>query len=239
MNKRIVAVICVMLVASVLFASCTNQKYYVDEKGTTHVAYTDKNGETVTNENGNVIVIPTEEDGALVTEENGEFVTQEIVTQELIKTDEGGKKIETSAYSVKTPDGWVLNQDLESYAQFKPDKENSTVSIDIQYSPYTYEQALKEVENLIKYFNDNVTKVLESGKEEITLKNGDSEISPVTKFYFLGETKDSNGNKVVAGLYYYVFTAGNYTYTIPCGAKTEEEYRNTDFESVISAINFK
>ena len=239
MNKKIIAVICVMLVASFLFASCTNKKYFVDDKGKTHVALTDKNGETVTNDNGNVIVIPTEDNGKLITDENGEFVTQEIATQVHIETDNDGKKVETPAYSVETPEGWVLNQELDYYAQFKTDKENNTVTMDIQYSPYSYEDALKEVEKVFKYFNDNVPKVLESGKEEITIKNGDGEIKPVTKFYFLGETKDDDGKKVVAGLYYYVFTAGKYTYTIPCGTKTEDEYRNTDFESVISAIHFK
>jgi hypothetical protein len=237
MKRNIIAVICLILAATFIFAACTKKNpIYTDIEGKTHIAYTDENGETVTNEYGDIVVVPTDESGNLITEENGELLTQ---TVEHRKIDVNGKKVETVAYSMTVPEGWVLNSELDSYAQFKPDKDGSTVTMDINYSPYSYDEALKSAENLIKYFNENVPTVIENGKEEITIKNGDGEISPVTKFYFLGETKADDGSTVRAGLYYYVFTAGKFTYTIPCGAKTEEEYRNTDFEAVLSSITYK
>jgi hypothetical protein len=126
---------------------------------------------------------------------------------------------------------------MTSYVQLKSTEKGSLATMDLLYSPYDYDKAVDEIEKkVIKEFEDGVDKVIESGKEEIKLQGG--KISPVTVFTFIGSS-DKNGKTTVAGLKIYVFTAGGYTYTITCGGRSEDEVRNTDFESVINAMVFK
>ena len=72
MKRNIIAVICLMLAVSFIFVSCGKKTYITDKYGETHIAYTDKNGETVTNSNGEAIAVQTDDDGKVVTDARGE-----------------------------------------------------------------------------------------------------------------------------------------------------------------------
>ena len=239
MNRRIIAVICVMLAITFIFVGCARKKYYVDKAGKKHVALTDESGETVTDKAGNVIVVQTNSSGELVTDKYGDYVTEAAdVTK--INVSSNGKSVETAAYTINVPSGWVLYKDIDDYAQLHYGSEDSQNKIDLKYYSQSYDEMLKEVESLQKEFVDGITenkgKVLIDTKEETTLKNG--EITPVTKFVFLASTANGDEN-VTAGYVFYVFEAGNYTYAIPCTVYSESDIESIDFEAVINAVNFK
>ena len=234
MNKKIAAIICLMLAFSFIFASCTKKKIYTDAAGRTYVAYTDENGETMTNSAGQVLVVPTDSSGNLVTNAFGEYESA-TVSITGINVDSSGKKIESAAYKLTVPNGWILFRDIDDYAQLRYGDEDGN-KVDIQFFESTYEAMVKKVDDIQKSFVENVETVTIDTKEETKLKDG--EISPVMKYTFLG-TNTVNGEKVTAGYIYYVFKGGNYIYAIDCIVSSEDEIKNVDFESVIEAIQFK
>ncbi len=239
MNKRIIAVICVMLVLTFVFVGCTKTTYYTDKAGNKHIAYTDENGETVTDKSGAVLIVPTDNSGEQLTDKFGQPVTQVAETTK-INTSSDGKSVETVAYTMDIPSGWTLYSDIDDYAQLRYGDEKSRNMIDIKYYTQSYDEVLAEVEKTQKDFSDGIAeqkgKVLIDTKEKTTLKNG--EITPVTKFVFLASTS-KDGKDVTAGYVFYVFEAGNFTYAIPCTVFSEDEIKSIDFEAVINAINFK
>ena len=74
MEKKIIAVACVLVILAVTLAAC-GSKYLVitDEHGYTHLAVTDAEGNTVLDENGDIQVYVTDESGDPVTLENGAY----------------------------------------------------------------------------------------------------------------------------------------------------------------------
>ncbi|MBE6835575.1 MAG: hypothetical protein E7515_04910 [Ruminococcaceae bacterium] len=234
MNRKIIAVICLMLAASFIFASCAKNTKK-DKDGNEYIVYTDENGETVTDKEGSVVVVPTNYQGQPVTRANGELATQTIPVP-AINVSQNGKKVDCKAYTLNIPDGWVLYTGIDDYAQLRKGDEDSDIKIDIRYYSEGYDEILKQAKEVKKSFVDNIEDVIVDEEEEITLKNG--EISPVTKLSFLGKA-EANGKEVTAGFVYYVFQAGGHTYAIPCAAQSEDGFKNTDFQSVIEAIEFK
>ncbi|MBO4338309.1 MAG: hypothetical protein K5755_00935 [Clostridiales bacterium] len=236
MNKRIIAVICVMLALTFVFVGCTRKKYYTDPSGKKHVAYTDENGETVTDSAGRAIIIPTDSRGDLITDKFGDYKT-EVVPDDSIVIDANGKNVETGSYTLKVPEGWVLNRDALDYVQLKYGTVDSKITVDIHTSRNSYEDAVNELESIHNNFVDNVEEVKKNEKKEITLRNG--EISPVTLFSFIGTNTLEDGSKGTACYNFYVFNVKGYTFSVICGALDEKDMNNTDFNVVLDAINFK
>lgn len=234
MKRNLIAVICLMLAASLLFVSCSKKKYYVDRNGITNVAYTDENGETVTDKNGSVIVIQTDANGDNVTDKFGDLVTFTVKTA-VIDVNSSGNKISCDAYSLEVPSGWVVSPDNRELAQLRYGSEDSDISMELRYYVgINYEDMVEQGKELIKAFSDNAEKTVINEQEEIKLKDGKI---TATKFTYLGAaTKD--GKEQTAGLIVYVFSAGRFTYAVPCGVFSEDDIKNVDFESVINAVEF-
>jgi len=234
MKSKIVAVICLMLAVSFIFASCSKKKYYVDDKGATYLAHTNDDGETVTDKGGHVLVVPTDSEGNIVTDEFGHYEPQ-TVSSEGISVDPNGKKVESSAYRLTVPRGWTVYPDIDSYTQLRPKDENSGVKVDIRYTSEKYDKTVDAIAELQKTFVQSAKETLIDTKEEVTLKDGDL---PATKFTFLG-VADKNGEEITSGFVYYIFSGGSHTYNVFCFVSSEDEINNMNFEEIINAMEFK
>lgn len=107
MEKKIIAVACVLVVLAVTLAAC-GSKYLIVENddGMEYAAVTDEEGNTVVNEQGDIVVYVTDVDGDLVTDTNGEPQTNSITIPSVIAD---GDTVETADYTLTMPDGWTAN----------------------------------------------------------------------------------------------------------------------------------
>lgn len=107
MEKKIIAVACVLVILAVTLAAC-GSKYLVVENddGMEYAAVTDEEGKTVVNEQGDIVVYVTDVDGDLVTDTNGEPQTNSITIPSVIAD---GDTVETADYTLTMPDGWTAN----------------------------------------------------------------------------------------------------------------------------------
>ena len=235
MKRNIIAVICLMLAFSFIFVSCSKNVYYVDNKGVSHIAYTNDNGETVTDKSGNVLVVPTDDEGNVITDEFGHYEPQ-TVSDQGVNVDENGKGAEAAAYKLTAPKGWEIRNDISSYVQIRPLDENNKTKVDIQYNDQGYDATVEAMVELKKNFVEAAKEVYIDSKEEVTLKDG--EITPATKITFLG-LAEKNGEEIVSGYICYIFSHGKYTYNVFCIINSEDDAKHNDFEKIIDAIEFK
>lgn len=107
MEKKIIAVACVLVILAVTLAAC-GSKYLIVENddGMEYAAVTDEEGNTVVNEQGDIVVYVTDVDGDLVTDTNGEPQTNSITIPSVIAD---GDTVETADYTLTMPDGWTAN----------------------------------------------------------------------------------------------------------------------------------
>lgn len=105
MEKKIIAVACVLVILAVTLAAC-GSKYLVitDEHGYTHLAVTDAEGNTVLDENGDIQVYVTDESGDPVTLENGAYDVAAVTFPDAVAN---GNTLETPDYTLTMPDGWT------------------------------------------------------------------------------------------------------------------------------------
>lgn len=237
MKRNIVAIICVMLAATFIFASCTKKNnIYIDNKGESHIAYTNSNGETVTDGIGGVIIVHTDKYGFPKKDSNGETITE--LFQTGITIDSKGKKIDAPTYSLKIPGDWIVLDEFTDYARLRLGDKKSNTSMDIQPSRTSVESALSSMKNLYDDLSENAEKVFEIKEEKVTLDN--PSINEATKFSFSASHTTEDGT-IFIELYSYVFSMDKATYIITCGTKGEKEddLGKTDYEEVINAIEFK
>lgn len=124
MEKKIIAVACVLIVLSVTLAAC-GSKYLVitDEHGYTHLAVTDEEGNTVLDENGDIQIYVTDESGDPVTLENGEYDVAAVTFPDAVAN---GDRLETPDYTLTMPDGWTAS---DSGRFYRDDNENVYLQI--------------------------------------------------------------------------------------------------------------
>lgn len=78
MEKRIIAVLCVLTLMVTAFAACGKKKSIININGRDYLAVTDDAGNTVANDDGDIVVYVTDKDGDYVTAENGEKQTNAV-----------------------------------------------------------------------------------------------------------------------------------------------------------------
>lgn len=107
MNKKIIAVFCVVILMVSVFSACGNKGYLLakDENGIEHAYVTDENGETVLNDEGNIRIYETDVNGKIAKDENGKAKENFIEMPEILKTD---KKYQTEEFIFNIPDGWKI-----------------------------------------------------------------------------------------------------------------------------------
>ena len=124
MEKKIIAMACVLVVLAVTLAAC-GSKYLVitDEHGYTHLAVTDAEGNTVLDENGDIQVYVTDESGDPVTLENGAYDVAAVTFPDAVAD---GDTLETPDYTLTMPDGWTAS---DSGRFYRDDTENVYLQI--------------------------------------------------------------------------------------------------------------
>lgn len=98
MKKSIWVVSALVVIFAVVFTACGKDVTFVDEYGTTHIAYT-KKGEKQQDEFGNIIE---------VTDKNDKTITQAHDFPTLI-TNKSGSKAENGSLLINVPKGWRLS----------------------------------------------------------------------------------------------------------------------------------
>ncbi|MGN0519596.1 MAG: hypothetical protein ACI4LB_02540 [Candidatus Fimenecus sp.] len=97
MEKKIIAVICVLMLLISMFAACGKKQTITADNGMEYVLVIDDEGNTVANDSGDVAVYVTDADGNYVQDDNGEKQTNYVTPPE--KTVEKNK-VETPDYSL-------------------------------------------------------------------------------------------------------------------------------------------
>ena len=238
MKRSILAVISLILIATLVFAGCTKKKYVTDDHGVTHVAITDENGETMTNEDGEIVIAATDEKGRIIKQDNGEIETG-YIDGPLVTFDTENNTAKSPAYTLTVPEGWKVSNSLD-YIQVVPSSA-STAKLDINYSEDDYETSVAKNNSFYKEIKDTAekndeVKIVEMTQDEVTLKNG--EISPVTKTTVIVE-RTTEGEEGSVYFTSYVFASGKWTISINFSAENKEDFENTDYMPVIDAIQFK
>lgn len=107
MEKKIIAVACVLLVLVAAFTAC-GKAIVTGDNGMEYEAVTDEEGNTVVNENGDIVVYVTDVDGNYVEDANGEPQTNSITFPSVIAHED---RIETANYILLIPEGWTAESD--------------------------------------------------------------------------------------------------------------------------------
>lgn len=193
MNKKIIAVFCVVILMVSVFSACGNKGYLLakDENGVEHAYVTDENGETVLNSDGNIRVYETDKNGKIVKDEDGKKKENSVKMPEILITD---KKYQTKEFVFNIPSGWkngdgdfiAISEDELSRIQF-----NNVTSISSDFNALVAEgvdNAQKIVDEIKK---NNGTAELSEGKTKITSEQIDA-------YYMLFDAEiESNGVKQV------------------------------------------
>lgn len=105
MNKKIIAVFCVVILMVSVFSACGNKGYLLmkDENGVEHAYVTDENGSTVLNEQGEIRVYQTEKNGEIAKDENGKPKENSIQKPSFVAADD---KYETDDFVLSITDEW-------------------------------------------------------------------------------------------------------------------------------------
>ena len=111
MEKRIIAVVCVLIICISVFASCGRKAAIIKgADGSEHLLVTDEEGNTVLNAQGDIAVYPTDSNGEIITYEGGEKQTNFITFPN--KVVDGKKaKIETPQFNFELPEDWKTDDD--------------------------------------------------------------------------------------------------------------------------------
>lgn len=125
MNKKIIAVFCVVILMVSVFSACgKNGLYMQDINGTKQPVVTDENGDIVTDVDGEVAVYVTDANGEKVTAENGDPNINYIKPPKALVNPNNTVNIDN--FKIKIPDGWEAaengrvckkNTDMKCYIQ--------------------------------------------------------------------------------------------------------------------------
>lgn len=106
MNKKFIAVFCILILMVSVFSACGNKGYLLakDENGVEHAYVTDENGETVLNEDGNIRVYETDAHGKIVKDENGNKKENSVKKPEFSINKNGS--VTNGIFTLYPVDGW-------------------------------------------------------------------------------------------------------------------------------------
>lgn len=174
MNKKIIAVFCVVILMASVFTACGNKdkgyKLDVDNDGFTHAYATDAEGNTVLDEEGSIVVYQTEKNGEIATDENGNKKENRV---EMPKAIVKGNEYITKEFKFKAPEGWAVQKPNGLYIAVSKDG-LSQIQLEISdksgedFDGYIAE-GLAETKQAVEKLQKNGVKIeLKDGKTEIT-----------------------------------------------------------------------
>lgn len=118
MNKKIIAIVGVVILLISIFAACAKKPTIKNNKGDEYLVATDDEGNTVLNDKGGIAVYVTDANGKYVEDENGEKQTNYIDFPNIID----GNTFENAYCKITMPKGWTLDKGGTFY---KDDSENA------------------------------------------------------------------------------------------------------------------
>lgn len=224
MNKKIIAVFCVVILMASVFTACGNKGYLLmkDENGVEHAYVTDENGSTVLNEQGDIRVYQTDANGKIVKDENGKPKENSVKKPEFEAKED---RYETSDFVLKITDGWK-NATQGKY--IKGENSDCFIEISKYFTDFNGGDAalqsrlvdtISANEQAMDNFKNYPVASFEHGYKEICGRN-----MYLLEFY----VEDENKKPVLYALHVY-FVAGNNVYSIVYGDATGKEY-NPDFD---------
>lgn len=225
MNKKIIAVFCVVILMVSVFSACGNKGYLLmkDENGFEHAYVTDENGSTVLNENGDIRVYETDANGKIVKDEEGK-PKENVVKKPEYEAKED--KYETADFVLKITDSWK-NAGQGKYV--KNNNEDCFIEISKYFSDFAGGDAALEAKLVDTiYANEQAMENFEAKYPIASFEHGYKEICGKNMYLLEFYVEDENKNAVLYALHVY-FVAGNNVYSIVYGDSTGKEY-SPDFD---------
>lgn len=200
MEKKIIAVISVVVLLASVLAACAKKPTITGDNGMEYAVVTDKEGNTVVNDEGEVIVYVTDEHGKYVKNENGERETNALPFP---KTVLNGQTLETPDYVLTMPEGWTSDE----YGKFTKDGTNGAV-----YVKVVNFGKLQKDQTAESFVNDDAARnkaLFEKAKDQIPDSLVEVRETTVTAakaeaFNEVIEAKDKDGNFIyhAEGIYF-------------------------------------
>lgn len=106
MEKKIVAVVCAVIIMATLFASCGKKLYMQEINGIERAVVTNENGELITDGEGLIRVYETNTKGQIVTNKNGEPEFNYVQPPEAYVN---GNKVIIENFQIELPDGYEFD----------------------------------------------------------------------------------------------------------------------------------
>lgn len=119
MNKKIIALFCVVILMASVFSACGKKLYTQEINGIKQPVVTNESGEIVTDIEGYFAVYVTDASGEKVTLENGEDNTNYVKPPKAIVNP--NNTVSTNNFTIKIPDGWFVE---ENGTLYKKDTDN-------------------------------------------------------------------------------------------------------------------
>lgn len=156
MNKKIIAVFCVMILMMSVLVACGKTKVpTIMYKGMEYPVATDESGNTIVDESGYIAVYVTNAKGKYTEDSDGaRFTTWVNFPDRLISEN----KLENAEYNFIAPDGWTLNSTNQSLAKNADDTmeiDLIRVSSDGTMLKEYYEEYLEQTKAQMEYFERN------------------------------------------------------------------------------------
>lgn len=225
MNKKIIAVLCVVVLMASIFVACVKKpkEPTITINNQEYILATDAEGNTIINENGDIAVHPNN-NGEIITNENGEPQTNYVEVPEKIIFN---NKIETKTFSFNIPEGYTAQEDGRIKANGSSDV--SYISISLQQeldNEEDYTAFMTAQKNIAKGIYDEIKKDaevkadLDVTTKKITSKDIDSDV-----IVFNAEGKGEEYHTINI---YFVYDGNIYSAFYCCNDETYSE----DFDFV-------
>lgn len=245
MNKKIIALFCVVVLIASIFAACGKTKLYTQEiNGVERPVVTNENGEVVTNKDGEVAVYATNDSGEQYTAEDGSPNINYIKPPMAIVNP--NNTITTDIFTIKIPDGWKSDDRGRIY---KNDTDLKCY-IDAVYSAQaTEENTFEAMMDQAKLQNNAIIEKINSGalkdknyakaemkSEKIKYLDYDAEVVSCVIY-------DNDGNVVhyAANIYFIIEDGKIYSVNLACvdGVGYDKDFDFVKWASENVSVNTK
>ncbi len=108
MEKKIIAIVCILMLMTSVFSACKQKIYMKSIGGTEYPVVTDENGELVSDKDGRIAIYVTDENGEYITDSEGDLQENyfEIATSVIVNDE----NVVINGFKINLLDGWTVNE---------------------------------------------------------------------------------------------------------------------------------
>ncbi len=248
MNKKIIALCCVVVLIASIFAACGKTKLYTTEiNGQKRPVVTNEDGEYITNADGEVAVYVTNAKGEQLTDDSGEPNVNYIKPPAALVNPNGKVFYDIFTYSVI--DGWTASN---SVGRMTKDGTDRKCAISFDYAnTATEENTFKSITDRVLLQNNEVIQKINngdfksSGYEKAVIESKNTKFLDFEAWYMSNAVYNAEGAVVEhAQSIYFVLPEGEvYLIYLGCvgGAGYDESFNLLDWaqENVTVKIPYK